>query len=122
MSREGRSEKLRRKLNATEAEFRELLVASLRKSSDGGKAVFLTEAQADRRGDIYSRLVWPEAKQLETLGREIDSLRQNLGEPSEGSLYARYQHYCSLEGPNQPGAAKLASQFLAEIENEKGGR
>jgi hypothetical protein len=120
MSRAERLEKLRAKLNATEVEFRELLVASLHKCKDGGRGVFLTEARAASRGDVYARLVWPEAKQLEILGQEIDTLRQKLGDPRDGSLYSKYRYYCSLEGPSEPGGAKLASQFLAEIEREKG--
>ena len=119
MSKAERLEKLRAKLDATEVEFRDLLVASLHKCKDGGRGVFLTEAQAASKGDVYAQLVWPEAKQLEALGQEIDTLRQKLGEPGDGSLYAKYRHYCSLEGPNERGGAKLASQFLAEIEAER---
>ena len=85
MSKAERLEKLRAKLDATEVEFRYFLVTSLHKCKDGGRGVFLTEAQAASKGDVYAQLVWPEAKQLEALGQEIDTLRQKLGEPGNGS-------------------------------------
>jgi hypothetical protein len=53
---------------------------------------------------------------LESLGKEISSLRGQLGEPMEGTLYTRYQEYCARDGPNEVGGKKLATQFLAEIE------
>jgi hypothetical protein len=118
MGRENRDKKLRLKLNAAEADFRELLRASLRKCRDGSRGVFLTEAEANRMGDVYPQLVWLEAKQLDSFGKEVASLRQQLGEPMEESLYARYQQYWARTGPNDPGGAKLAAEFLAEIDDK----
>jgi len=116
MSRERIEAKLRLKLQFAESEFRELLISSLRKCQDGGRGIFLTEAEAQRRGDIYLKLVWPEAKQMKTLGEEIKSLREQLGEPTETSLYAKYLQYCAKNGSNDPGGNRLAAQFLAELE------
>jgi hypothetical protein len=78
MSRAERLGKLRAKLNATEAEFRELLVACLHKCKDGGRGVFLTEERAASKGDVYARLVWPEAKQLEIWARKSIRYVRNL--------------------------------------------
>jgi hypothetical protein len=116
MSRETRNTKIRLRLKAAEESFRQLLTSSLEKCTDGSLGIFLTEAKTTRLGDVYPRLVWPEAKQLERLGKEITSLRGKLGEPMEGTLYPRYQEYCARDGPNEVGGQKLAAQFLAEIE------
>jgi hypothetical protein len=119
MSRETRSAKLRLPLEVAEKEFRELLISSLQKCRDGSMGVFLTEAKAARLGDVYPRLVWPEARQLKSLAEEIKSLREQLGESTEGSLYAKYRQYCSRDGANDPGGARLAAGFLAEIERDE---
>jgi len=119
MSQETRNKKLRLKLKAAEADFHELLVASLRKCKDGNRGIFLTESKASRMGDVYPKLVWPEAKELEKLGKEIHSLRGQLGESIEGSLYARYLQYCLKEGANVPGGVKLAGELLAGMEGEE---
>jgi len=103
----------------TEEEFRELLISSLQKCRDGSTGVFLAAAKASRLGDVYPRLVWPEARRLESLGEKIKSLREQLGEPTEGSLCAKYRQYCSRDGANDPGGARLAAEFLADIERDE---
>jgi hypothetical protein len=103
MSRETRDAKIRLRLKIAEEGFRELLTSSLQKCTDGSLGVFLTEARATRLGDVYPRLVWPEAKQLESLGKEINLLRGQLGEPMESTLYSRYQEYCARDGSNEVG-------------------
>ncbi len=115
MSRNSREEKLRQKLTVAESEFRKLLISGLRKCTDGSLGIFLTESEANRRGDAYPRLVWAETKELEKLGWEIEDLRKKLGESIEGSLYTQYKRYCSRMGSNDLGGRKLAIQFLAEI-------
>jgi|SRR5579862_6984880 len=117
MSRETKSDKLRVRLEAAEGDFRELLISSLQKCKDGSLGVFLTDAKASRLGDVYPRLVWPEARRLERLGDEIRSLRAELGEALEGGLCTRYSEYCAMDVPNEVGSKKLATEFLAEIED-----
>jgi hypothetical protein len=116
MSRKTRDAKIRLRLKIAEEGFRAVLTSSLRKCEDGSLGVFLTEAKATRLGDVYPRLVWPEAKRLESLGKEINLLRGELGEPMEGTLYTRYQEYCTRDRPNEVGGKKMAAQLLAEIE------
>lgn len=120
MSRNSREQKLRQKLAVAESEFRELLISELRKCADGSLVIFLTESEANRRGDVYPRLVSAETKELEKLGREIEDLRNKLGEPNDGSVYAKYKQYCSRTGSNDLGERKLAVQFLAELEAKIG--
>jgi hypothetical protein len=116
MNQQSRRAKLRIRLQVAEAEFSDLLVRSLRQCKDGGPGIFLTESKAQRLGDIYPSLVWNEAKQLENLGLEIHSLRQQLGESASETLYTRYQAYCTRDAANDPGGARLAAEFLAEVE------
>lgn len=53
--------------------------------------------------------------ELHTLGKQIDSLRSELGMPSF-DLYARYEHYCRQRGSNDLGEARRAQRFLAELD------
>ena len=84
---------------------------------DGSRGVFLTDAEARSKGDVYPRLVWPENKQLDHLATEIETLCSELGEGSTHSLVQRFRYYCNLDGPNVPGGGRLAQQFLQEIED-----
>ncbi len=118
MSRNTRNQKLLRKLQAAEADFLSLLTSALKRCTDGSVGIFFTEERAHTLGGICPRLVWPEAKELARLGREIHSLRTKLGEPVDQSLYSRYLEWCAMDGPNDLGGARLARKFLAEIETK----
>jgi hypothetical protein len=58
-----------------------------------------------------------EAEQLETLGREIVALRQELGIAVEFWHYSHFIHYRSIQGSTAPGEPRLAKEFLDEIEH-----
>jgi len=113
MTTKSKRQKQLRKLASMEEEFRNLLVTSLRKCIDGSRDLFLTEAEAQRRDDIYPKLVWPENKQLEQLAAEIDALHSELGISDENTLTQRFRYYCHLEGPNVPGGARAGPTVLA---------
>ena len=54
---------------------------------------------------------------METLGRKIVSLRQELGIGDEFWHYSRFIHYRGIQGSNALGEPKLAKEFLEEIEH-----
>jgi hypothetical protein len=109
MSRASRQEKAKKKLQALELEFEQLLRGALR-SCAGGRWGLL--------GQYPEQYRLKEAEQLETLGREIGSLRQELGIVDEFWHYSRFIHYRSIQGSNALGEPKLAKGFLEEIEHE----
>jgi hypothetical protein len=113
MGRIKKVEKQQQEIDRLEKEFRELLITALKDCRDGGPGIFLLPEKADRIG--FSRFVWPETKELETLGEGIRELRLLLGLPLEESIYEIFLKYCNLDGSNAPGGAKRAAALLKEI-------
>jgi len=117
MSKQTKQEKQRRKLLALEQEFSELLISSLHKCVATRGCFFLTGAEANRRGDVYVGLVWPETKTLVKLSAEIDTLRSEVGYSQPNMLIAAFRGYCGPKTPNELGDARRAEQFLQQIES-----
>ena len=105
-------EKIREaRLAEAEDEFRPLLVSCLRECARGRWGLFGQNGQLDPEGRLW---IWPEAQRLRDLAGEIRSLRQEFGQIN--SECERFLQLCSLRGSNVPGEPKLASEFLADID------
>jgi len=113
--------KLYTKLDLLEEKLRELLIPHL-KSAAAGKndLVFCVTAF-----NPFSELKYKTDKLTEELidmGSQILSLREKLGEPSDGTIAERICWYCrewgNTKNSHRASGAGLAKQFLAEIERQ----
>ena len=114
--------KLYSKLDVLEAELRESLVPHLINAAQGNNdLIFCVKAFNPFRELKYKTDKLTE--ELIEIGSQILSLREKLGEPSDGTIAERICWYCREWGNtgnhHRPSATGLAIQFLAEIENEE---
>lgn len=115
--------KLYSRLDALEAELEARLVPHLRVAADGkNDLIFCVKAFSPFRELRFSTDKITE--ELIGIGSQILSLRQKLGEPSDGTIADRICWYCREWGNtgnhHRASGAGLAKQFLAEIENARG--
>ena len=107
-----KSEKIREmRVAELESEFRPLLVSCLRECARGRWGLFGQNDHLDPEGRYWA---WPEARRLRDLAVEVRSLRRDFGQVNEDC--ERFLQLCSLRGSNVPGEPKLASEFLASID------
>jgi hypothetical protein len=110
-----KGEKVREgKLAQLESEFQPLLLACLRECARGRWGLFGQNDRLDPEGRYWA---WPEATRLKSLALEIRSIRLEFGQVNE--LSERFLRLCSSRGAKVPGEPKLASEFLAEIGQNK---
>ncbi len=109
MTRGEITDHLELRLSALEEEFKSLLVWALERCVDREGEVLKSD-----QGDFWSRIAWPEARQLQELDEEISQIRSQLGMP-DLKLAARFRDLCEMRGPNAPGSEKLARVLLDEI-------
>lgn len=112
--------KLYAKLDTLEAELKDTLVPHLRIAADGNNDfVFCVKAfnQLRELKDSADEVT----EELIEIGSQILSLREKLGEPTDGTIAARICWYCREWSKTQTlqkvSAEGLAGEFLAEIEN-----
>jgi hypothetical protein len=99
-----------RRLAELEAEFETLLIACLRKCSQGRYGLFGQNDHLDPDRRYYG---WPDAERVKEIAHEIQSLHLISG--SGNKICEEYLRLCSLRGPNIPGEPRLASVFLREM-------
>ena len=112
--------KLYSRLDALEAELEERLVPHLRNSAKGANDLIFCVKAFNPFRELRlktDRLT----EELIDIGSQILSLRDKLGESSEGTIAERICWYCrewsKAENYDRGSGTKLAKQFLAEIEN-----
>src|SRR6185437_5045380 len=109
-----KSQKIREmRLAKLEGEFHSLLVPCLQQCSRGRWGLFGQNDHADPEGRYWS---WPEARRLRDVASEISLLQQEFGQMNEDCK--KFLQLCSLRGSNIPGEPKLASEFLAVIDQK----
>ena len=111
--------KLYDRLDQLELEFEERLVKHLQVAAEGGnELVFCVKGfhsfdQLRAHSDKVT-------EELVSMGSQVLSLRQKLGEPVEGTPAARICWYCrewgNTDNHHRSGAQGLARQFLNEIQ------
>jgi len=104
---------------AVEARFEEKLAEALRSCAAGYIGMFgRNDAVLDAH---YGRNSWrmksEDARQLLEMVDEIASRRAELGYVEPNPLCARYLEYRARHKANDPGEDKLATEFLAELED-----
>jgi len=92
-------------------EFRPLLISCLKQCAGGRWGLFGQNDQVDHYGR-YSG--WPEAKHLKDLAQEFRAIQIEFGQTDENC--ERFLRLCTLRGSNVPGEPKLATEFLADID------
>jgi hypothetical protein len=97
------------RLESLEQDFKQRLIACLRKCANGRWGLF---GQNDY-GEEGKYLVWTEARDLKQTAAEINALRAEFGQPNELSI--KFLEYCAMRGQNVKGEPRLAHQFLTEI-------
>lgn len=110
--------KLYSRLDVLEAELRETLVPHLENAAQGNNdLIFCVKSFNPFRELKHSTDKVTE--ELIEIGSQILSLRQKLGESSEGTIAARICWYCrewsDTKNNHRFSGAGLAEQFLAEI-------
>ncbi len=99
-------------LNALTVAFREQLLACLEECARGRQGLFGTSDHTDLEP-------WPEAENLRQLAMALQAIQaQSADEFSElDPICEQFLDLCSIHGEADPGEARLARAFLAEIEN-----
>ena len=113
MSRASRRQKEEQKIRVLEAEFREQLIAALRKCAAGQWGLF---GQNEPQANVAVRGSHMQVgDELVHLGERIVSARTEIGESADFPLLSRFLQYRTMRGPNDPGEPKLAREFLKEL-------
>ena len=114
--------KLFTKLDALEYQLREALLPHLRSAAEGKNDLVFCVTVFNPFRDLRDKTDTLTEKLVE-MGAQILSLREKLGEPSDGTIAERICWYCrewSSTGKSyMVSAAGLAKQFLTEIESNK---
>lgn len=112
--------KLYAQLDVLEDELKEKIVPRLESAAYGKNDLIFCVSEFNR----FSELKYNTDKNTEELiylGRKILSLKEKLGESSEGSIAERICWYCrewaAINKPDQHHAQGLAKQFLDEIKD-----
>ena len=112
--------KLYSRLDALEAELEESLVPHLRNAADGKNDLLFCVKAFNPFRELSFRTD-KLTEELIEIGSQILSLREKLGESSDGTIAARICWYCqewgNTENHRRASGTGLAKQFLAEIEN-----
>lgn len=111
--------KLYSKLDVLEAQLKESLYSHLKKAAEGkNDLVFCVKMFNPFRELRYKTDKFTE--ELIEIGSQILSLREKLGEPSNGTIAERICWYCrewgNTKNHHRTSGTELAKQFLLEIE------
>ena len=114
--------KLYTQLDALEFELEASLIPHLEQAADGRNDLVFCVQSFNPFPELASRTD-EKTETLVTIGSHILTLKNKLGEPSDGSLAERICWYCrewgNLENEKRKSAQGLAIQFLQEIETKK---
>lgn len=110
--------KLYSQLDSMEQELRERTIPHLEDAARGGNDLVFCVSDFNSSPELKLRTD-AETESLIQLGRQVLSLREKLGEPSDGTIAERLCWYCrkwSDSGDNYRKSAQgLAVEFLKEI-------
>ena len=113
--------KLYSRLDILETELREALVPHLRNAAQGNNDLIFCVKPFNPFRELKHRTDTL-TEELIDIGSQALSLREKLGEPSEGTIAERICWYCrewgNTENHHRPSGSGLAKQFLMEIEIE----
>lgn len=113
--------KLYSKLDTLEAQLREILLPHLREAADGNNELIFCVTTFNPFRELKYKTDKVTEESIE-IGSQILSLREKLGEPSDGTIAERICWYCrewsKVKNQQISTATGLAKQFLQEIENE----
>ena len=114
--------KLYAQLDSLEQELEERLIPHLEKASKGKNNLVFCVSDFNPFQKLKS-LTDSETEDLVGLGSQILTLKNKLGESSEGSIAERICWYCREWGNtgnhHRSSAQGLATQFLEEIKNSR---
>jgi hypothetical protein len=97
------------------AVFREQLIACLEECARGRAGLFSAPMTGER--------VWPEAEQLRALAVALQAMMTQLRlEAAGGRLIEQFLDLCAMHGDAHPGEARLARQFLGQLQSEEAKR
>ena len=103
-------------LAAAEGEFRERLIAALRRCAGGAWGLFGQNDNVDLPPGFAERAYEDSgAKTLMALGREIEEMRNRLGMVEPFPLLARFRELRGYKTANDLGEARLAQDWLTEL-------
>lgn len=112
--------KLYNRLDALENELRESLLPHLKNAAEGNNDLIFCVKAFNPFRELKNRTD-KLTEELIEIGVQILSLREKLGEPSEGTIAERICWYCrewgNTNNHHRPSGRGLAKQFLAELEN-----
>lgn len=114
--------KLYSQLDRLEAELRDRLIPHLEQASNGENDLVFCVPDFSPFPELRFKAD-PVTQELVLLGRKALSLRDKLGEPTDGVLAERICWYCrkwsDLNDSHRRAATGLASDFLGEVLNAK---
>ena len=112
--------KLYAQLDVLEDELKEKIIPHLDIAAHGNNDLIFCVSEFNRLSELKYKTD-KQTEELIYLGRKILSLKEKLGESTEGSIAERICWYCreyaAINKPDQHHAQGLAKQFLDEIEN-----
>lgn len=113
--------KLYSKLDVLEAQLQGILLPHLRNAAVGKNDLIFCVKAFNPFRELKDRTDKVTEESIE-IGSQILSLREKLGEPSEGTIAERICWYCrewsNVNNNHRSSATGLAKQFLKEIENQ----
>lgn len=113
--------KLYARLDALEVELEEGLLPHLENAANGNNDLIFCVKWFNPFRELKHRTDGV-TEQLIDLGAQVLSLREKLGEPTEGTIAERICWYCrewgNTNNHKRPSGTSLAKQFLAEIEQK----
>jgi hypothetical protein len=114
--------KLYSRLDSLEAELRESLMPHLRNAAQGNNDLIFCVSPFNPFRELKHKTD-KLTEELIAIGSQILSLREKLGEPSEGTIAERICWYCrewsNTDSHKRHSGSGLAKQFLEEIEDKK---
>ena len=113
--------KLYSRLDSLEAELEEGFIPHLRNAANGKNDLVFCVSAFNTFNELKNRTD-KKTEEFIVMGSQIISLRDKLGEPSDGTIAERICWYCrewsNKNNHQRKSGTGLAKQFLAEIENE----
>jgi len=101
-----------------EAEFREKLIAALRRCQKGQWGLFGQNDHLDMPERLKQEAyIGSGAAELDALGQEIEQTRIALGMPQTFALYAKFLSSRGRKTENDLGEPRLAEVWLHELES-----
>jgi hypothetical protein len=116
------STKLYSRLDALEAELREVFMPHLRSASEGKNDLIFCVNTFNSFRDLKDKTDKVTEESID-ISSQILSLREKLGEPTQGTIAELICKYCrkwsSTKKYHKSFGTDLAKKFLAEVEDER---